>query len=516
MQNPNNDGSALEKSSQEKFATLTKLIKETRDVDTADLVKLKQKRDELVEMLEDIRSTTSITSRENNRFITNQAEALIEKIDEKHLNATSNPPGMGMGSIASDLKDGWDLASMAPFIEVSPFKPFTNRAANFLAKFANKFITAAAPATNSALAATVPVASITLGSMAYLEFLARLADEIDKSLVYKMHHGRGGELGSGEMRKMFKDILARKPLIEASQKAPKNMSATSRDALMRNLEFKQFTEQLRQELELFPALPEQKEQWQSTQDRHEALQEYEEKGLDVRNFGKISVEAAQRAFEERLPKPGETPLDYLPPDMRKTKSENEAIIDAALAANEAARESSGYTQAAIRDKHLNNREDGEAIERAKQDLSSAQERAEAFRWVDFADDDARKRERAANLTERPATPLSRNKRLAGNRPKPAYTPPLGTEVIDPVSYLRDARENPLSYTPVTFREPARYIPTAAWAAMAAQPAAGEPNVTVTIERILPPPTHLADEDFRRCMQREIDQIVETFDTGVRG
>ena len=82
MQNPNNDGSALEKSSQEKFATLTKLIKETRDVDTADLVKLKQKRDELVEMLEDIRSTTSITSRENNRFITNQAEALIEKIDD--------------------------------------------------------------------------------------------------------------------------------------------------------------------------------------------------------------------------------------------------------------------------------------------------------------------------------------------------------------------------------------------------------------------------------------------------
>ena len=31
-----------------------------------------------------------------------------------------------------------------------------------------------------------------------------------------------------------------------------------------------------------------------------------------------------------------------------------------------------------------------------------------------------------------------------------------------------------------------------------------------------PPTRLADEDFRRCMQREIDQIVETFDTGVRG
>ena len=117
-------------------------------------------------------------------------------------------------------------------------------------------------------------------------------------------------------------------------------------------------------------------------------------------------------------------------------------------------------------------------------------------------------ERKANQAEQGAAPARTRARQ------------LGVEYIDPVSYLRDMRENPPTFNPVSFRDPAHYIPTAAWAAMAAssaaQPAAGTPNVKVIIEKIHEPPTRLADEDFRRCMQREINMIVNTFDTGMRG
>ena len=42
------------------------------------------------------------------------------------------------------------------------------------------------------------------------------------------------------------------------------------------------------------------------------------------------------------------------------------------------------------------------------------------------------------------------------------------------------------------------------------------NIQVTIDNVSTPPTRLADADFKRCMQREINQIVTTFDTGMRG
>ena len=290
-------------------------------------------------------------------------------------------------------------------------------------------------------------------------------------------------------------------------------------------------------------------------------------------FENRAEEGTRRWLDGSASRSEQSPRNYLPPDMQKGLDEHLAAIKA-KEVNAGVKESSGYTQAALRDKLLKRREDREDMERAKQNLASDQERAEAFRWVDFADADAddglHKWERASNLAEAvhaankaarespgytqaairdkllsnrelrehreymdpgnaDGDPFSRQHHLdveeqnrenaSSKSEKPAYTRPIGTEVIDPVEYLRNARENPLSYTPVTFREPARYIPTAAWAAMAAQsaagPAAGSSNVTVTIKRILPPPTHLADEDFRRCMQREIDQIVETFDTGVR-
>ena len=213
-----------------------------------------------------------------------------------------------------------------------------------------------------------------------------------------------------------------------------------------------------------------------------------------------------------FPEPGQAPQDHLPLDMQKTRDENIDIYDSARKATAVAKESPGYAQAATRDRLLENREQRESDMRDIQNLPQnfQEERAPKQILLDQLEAMQVSKLNQAEQDSPPACPT----------PAP-YTPPIGTEVIDPVEYLRNARENPLSYTPVAFREHARYIPTAAWAAMAAQSApsatsAPQGGVKVTIERILPPPTHLADEDFRRCMQREIDQIIETFDTGVRG
>ena len=224
---------------------------------------------------------------------------------------------------------------------------------------------------------------------------------------------------------------------------------------------------------------------------------------------RLNSRGAQEELFATFPPQENSVLDHLPLDMQKTKDENLAIYGNAYAANRAAIESPGYAQAATRDRLLENREQRESDMQSIQSLPHNFQEERASRQI-LLDQLEAMQESKLNQAEQDSPPA---------RPTPApYTPPIGTEVIDPVEYLRNARENPLSYTPVAFREHARYIPTAAWAAQSAPSATSAPQggVKVTIERILPPPTHLADEDFRRCMQREIDQIIETFDTGVRG
>ena len=475
MQNPNNDGSALEKISQEKFAALDKFTEETKHADTTDRVKLKQKRDELAEMLNDVRRTTSATSRDENRRTIRKAEGLIKDIDKNHLNPVNKTPGLGLEYIASDLQTIYESAGLLAISEIYPI---------------------------------VPIVGVCIASAFYLDLLARLADDIDKSLLYEMHSSRGGGLGPAEMRKMFLEILDRKIFIAASQKALKNMPATARDKLLNNREFRKHVEQTLQML--LPASPEHADQWQSTKDQHEALQEYEEKGLDVRKFGKISVAAAQREFEPPLLQPGETPHDSYGIDQTIPHAINhEPTLKAiaANAANTAAQQSPGYAQAAIRDRLMENRArqeyEAQIIEKL---LPASQTEREQYQGAMEGYDALQ--ERKANQAEQGAAPARTRARQ------------LGVEYIDPVSYLRDMRENPPTFNPVSFRDPAHYIPTAAWAAMAAssaaQPAAGTPNVKVIIEKIHEPPTRLADEDFRRCMQREINMIVNTFDTGMRG
>ena len=117
----------------------------------------------------------------------------------------------------------------------------------------------------------------------------------------------------------------------------------------------------------------------------------------------------------------------------------------------------------------------------------------------------------------------RGEPLPGNKSTHLYPPRLDTEYIDPVAYWRKMRNSPQLKEPPKYRYagPFTGLSPAAVAAMVAQSApsaasAPQSGASVLIKRILPPPTHLADEDFRRCMQREIDQSVDTFDTGVRG
>ena len=107
-------------------------------------------------------------------------------------------------------------------------------------------------------------------------------------------------------------------------------------------------------------------------------------------------------------------------------------------------------------------------------------------------------------------------------PIPTRTPPFGAEVINPTEYLQNMRNSPpLQFTP---QEPRSGVSPAVVAAMSmmppmsASPGAGAlpQNITVNINSVPTPPTRLADEDFKRCLQREIDQIVWTFETGVRG
>ena len=213
-------------------------------------------------------------------------------------------------------------------------------------------------------------------------------------------------------------------------------------------------------------------------------------------------------------------------------------------ANAAAKESPGYAQAATRDKLLGDREHRERFAQERQQMpQSVRKRLEQRqRSKDLHEAE---REDALNKAEIPPenTAQPANTPLVPNIPAPlelrpetgamsgneealtststSYPPRLDAEYIDPAAHWRNVRNSPpleLNFTHL--RDRSSYVPTAAWAAMAAQSAtasgAGAEGVKVVINHILPPPTHLADEDFRRCMQREIDQIVETFDTGVRG
>ena len=504
MHNPNNDGSDLEKSSQKKFAALTKLIKETQDVDTADLVKLKQKRDELVEMLKDINNTTSATSRDDNKLIRRKAEALIEKIDEKYLNATTKIPAQGLW----DSLDKYNTYALDPVSKL----PY------FAATQPELFL-----AMNGTFAAAL-----------YAYYFLKAVDDLEKSLARKIRFSGGeGGLAPDEMREIFKEIMARKPLLEASQKAVRIMDATAREALMNNREFRKAQERLRQELEMFPASPEQKEQWQSTQARHEALQEYEARraepdGLVAAVLDAIKGIVARRRLAGNLPKPGQSPHDHLPEVMDKTKDEILAIYAAAEKANAAARESYGHAQAATRDRLLADREYREEMEQRTQELFPVLREVREDLKEDLESIPATieaERENALNKAEKndPAQPKSKLSPNAATIPA-AYPPRLDTEYIAPVSHLRDPRNFPqpkeapkYRYAgPFTAMTPGAMALMLARESAAAQPAAVEPNVTVTIERILPPPTHLADEDFRRCMQREIDKLVNDFDTGVRG
>ena len=165
MHNPNNDGSDLEKSSQKKFAALTKLIKETQDVDTADLVKLKQKRDELVEMLKDINNTTSATSRDDNKLIRRKAEALIEKIDEKYLNATTKIPAQGLW----DSLDKYNTYALDPVSKL----PY------FAATQPELFL-----AMNGTFAAAL-----------YAYYFLKAVDDLEKSLARKIRFSDSGLTG---------------------------------------------------------------------------------------------------------------------------------------------------------------------------------------------------------------------------------------------------------------------------------------------------------------------------------
>lgn len=102
-------------------------------------------------------------------------------------------------------------------------------------------------------------------------------------------------------------------------------------------------------------------------------------------------------------------------------------------------------------------------------------------------------------------------------PSPAYTPPTSSEFILPTER---SQNQPPKYR---FSGPFTALSPAAMAALTAPehtpPAAGAAasgGPQVIINGILPPPTRLADEDFKRCLQREINKLVIDFETGVRG
>lgn len=408
MQNPNNDGSALERSSQEKFAALTKLIKETQAVDTADLVKLKQMRDKLAEILNNIENTTSATSRDENQLTVRKAEDLISDIDKKYLNPVNKIPGLGMGSIITELKDASDIAGSISGTRVYTLTPVAHKVLNSIIQTANKGITYIAPAVDTTLAVAAPVAGLTLGGMFYLEILARLADELDKSLVYRMHSSRGGGIGPAEMRKMFLEVLERKLLVADSLKALESMPATFKDNLLSSGELLIYEFRIIQTL--LPDSQAAREQWQSTMEKYEALQEYKarhpdsedkisesrefkeyaeqirqmlsldrlaemldqaphrgsrggEKGPDI-CFGKIDVEAARRWLAGSFPKPGQSPQDHLPASMQKTRDENLGIYGPAYAAVQAAVQNPDYHPSLTRDELINNRADREKLQAA--------------------------------------------------------------------------------------------------------------------------------------------------------
>ena len=203
---------------------------------------------------------------------------------------------------------------------------------------------------------------------------------------------------------------------------------------------------------------------------------------------------------------------------------------AARAATAAAKESYGYAQAATRDKLLADREYRENMEQRMRELLPALQGIRKALQDDLESELARleaQREDALNKAEKtdPAQPKGK---LPPDAPLvPVACPPrLDAEYIDPVSYWRDLRNSPQLKEPPKYRfaGPFTAMTPGAMAFMlaaesaAAGPAAGAPQggARVIIERILPPPTHLADEDFRRCMQREIDKLIIDFDTGVRG
>ena len=107
---------------------------------------------------------------------------------------------------------------------------------------------------------------------------------------------------------------------------------------------------------------------------------------------------------------------------------------------------------------------------------------------------------------------------------PAHTPPASSEFPLPFSsqFIPPAERSQSPPPQYRFSGPFTALSPAATAALATPAytppsvagaaASGAPQVIIT--GITPPPTRLADAEFKRCLQRELNDIVRNFDTGM--
>ena len=102
-------------------------------------------------------------------------------------------------------------------------------------------------------------------------------------------------------------------------------------------------------------------------------------------------------------------------------------------------------------------------------------------------------------------------------PPPDHTPPASSEFIPPTQRSQNPPPKYRFSGPFSGLSPATAAALAAPAYAPPASGAAAPGATqVIIKGILPPPSRLSNADFDCCMQREINQIVTAFDTGMRG
>ena len=492
MKNPNTGNIVQLKFDQEKLYALIKLIQETKYGNTDDWVKLKEKRDKLNKMVKDIERTTTTASQRIIWETKQDAKILIKRIDDI-LNTAGKDTSLRLGNIASGINEVLDIVNQVPGNQTWLLAPVANKALNAIIQGINKGILAISPAANTALAAANPLGILVTASALYLEILNMVAEHMKKSLMYKIRSSRGGEKGPDT------------PELEKAKLVPTEEE-------LRTWAKEQFEQMYKDGV--FTYVP-----YGGDPNRPLSidLKPYIDAGLFQKIIEDFPYSEILDYYNQELDEflKNRSPHDSYGVDQTIPHTiDHEPLLKAiaANAANAAAQQSPGYAQAATRDRLMENRERREYEERIIQKLLPALQ-AECKQYQDAMEKYDALRERKANQAEQGAVP------------SPACMPRPGAEYIAPMSYPRDARNSSPQEEKPKYRFAGQFsaISPAAVAAMAAQSAAErqaasapQGGVKVIIEKIHQPPTHLADEDFRRYMQREIDQIVNNFDSGVRG